>query len=167
MLIPGMPRNAVAHLDTLADCALLALHCFHCTAQCSRLARGYRCCSPLTHSFRCRHSTLPCLHFTAHRLRHRTKSSLELSSRPDFVKNLRHTVEHGKAVGQSVPPKPVLRPGIRRYTLAIVPHIGRVRPAYSAKSKKRFSKRLRRAVGGCFDRDKGVKIQFSPPLNPL
>ena len=80
-----MPRNAVAHLDTLADFALLALHCVHCTAQCSRCARGYRCCSPLTHSFRCRRSTLPCLRFTAHRHRHSTKSSLELSSRPDFV----------------------------------------------------------------------------------
>ena len=69
-----MPRNAVALLDTLADCALLALHCFHCTAQCSHCARGYRRCSPLTHSFRCRRSTLPCLRCTAHRHRHNTKS---------------------------------------------------------------------------------------------
>ena len=74
MLIQRMPRNAVAHLDTLADFALLALHSIHCTAQCSRCARGYRCCSPLTHSFRCHRSTLPCLRCTAHRHRQSTKS---------------------------------------------------------------------------------------------
>ena len=69
MLIQRMPRNAVAHLGTLADFALLGLHCFHCTAQCAHFVRGYRRCSPWTHSCRCRRSTLPCLRF------HRTSTS--------------------------------------------------------------------------------------------
>ena len=82
-----MPRNAVAHLGTLADFALLGLHCFHCTAQCAHFVRGYRRCSPWTHSCRCRRSTLPCLRF------HRTSTSPEHKiqpreySRPDFENN--------------------------------------------------------------------------------
>ena len=87
MLNHRLPRNAVAHLGTLADCALLGLHCFHCAAQCARCARGYRRCSPWTHSCRCRRSTLPCLRF------HRTSTSPEHKikpreySRPDFENN--------------------------------------------------------------------------------
>ena len=120
----------------------------HCGARCSRCARGYRCCSPWTHSYRCRHSTLPCLRF------HRPSTSPEhkILPRSKFKARFCRKIFDTRSNMKSSRPKcaaetcPASR--ILRHTLAILPHIGRVRPAYSAKSKKRFSKRLFRAVGG-------------------
>ena len=157
-----MPRNAVAHLGTLADCALLGLHCFHCTAQCAHCVRGYRRCSPWTHSCRSRRSALPCLRF--HRTSTSPKHKIPAKSRfrRDFVEKSSTKVEHGKAVGQSAPPKPVLRPGFRRYTLAIVPPNRWAYLAYSANLKAFFRFSQSRAVGGSCQTDEGENFPFQP-----
>lgn len=85
------PQRLMVRPGTLDACAELVLYRHSLRSPLFSLRSGYRCCSPLTHSCRCRRSTLPCLHFTAHRHRHNTKSILEASSRLDFENNFSHT----------------------------------------------------------------------------
>ena len=79
-------------MTTLTWC----LHSIPCAAQCSRFTQGCRCCKPLTHSCRCRHPALPCYRSTAHRHRLSTKSSLEASSRHDFVAHINSGIDEHK-----------------------------------------------------------------------
>ena len=135
-----MPRNAVAHLGTLADCALLGLHCFHCTAQCAHFVRGYRRCSPWTHSCRCRRSTLPCLRFhrTSTSPYHKIKPQSEFEARFCLAIVGKPTIL--KSGSQSAPRKPPLRFGFSS-------HIGDFTEQCSAYSARRRPKLQFRSVG--------------------
>ena len=83
--------------------AHLVLHSISFAARCSRFARGYRCCEPLTHS----HRTLPLYAtlasaFTAHRHRQSTKSP-QNGCLPRFCLKIFDTrVKNSKAVLSSV-----------------------------------------------------------------
>ena len=73
--ITDCPATPASRLALTMTSAHLVLHSISFAARCSRYARGYRCCSPLTHS----HRTLPLYAtlasaFTAHRHRQSTKS---------------------------------------------------------------------------------------------
>ena len=73
--ITDCPATPASRLALTMTSAHLVLHSIPCAARCSRFARGYRCCKPLTHSHRSSplYATLASAS-TAHRHRQSTKS---------------------------------------------------------------------------------------------
>ena len=85
---PATPASCLALTMTPL---ILCLNYIPSAPRCFRFAQGYRCCEPWAHSSLCRHSALPCLHFTAHRHRQSTKSPQNRDFATILLNNLLHS----------------------------------------------------------------------------